>query len=80
MYVGLAQGCWAFLQVQLGFTFCVYPCLTLTYLGQAAMSLERPEAAASAYWESIPSPLTWPMVSVCSIHVNAGQMGGSCAL
>lgn len=49
--------------LQLGFTLCVYPCLTLTYLGQAALSLQRPEAAAKVYWESIPTSLTWPMAS-----------------
>ncbi|GAB4815865.1 hypothetical protein N2152v2_002911 [Parachlorella kessleri] len=48
--------------VRLGFTFVAFPCLTLTYLGQAAMIIERPESSAAAYWESLPHPIKWPMV------------------
>ena len=49
--------------LQLGFTLVAFPCLTLTYLGQTAMILERPESSSAAYWESLPHPIKWPMVS-----------------
>lgn len=48
--------------LQLSFTCFAYPCLVLTYLGQTAVILEHPEAAAAAYWESLPHPVKWPMV------------------
>lgn len=41
------------------------------------MSLERPEAAASAYWESIPSPLKWPMVSIDELRPSLKEQRAS---
>ena len=56
--------------MQLGFTFVAFPCLTLTYLGQTAMILERPESSSAAYWESLPHPVKWPMVRYCQLCKN----------
>jgi KUP system potassium uptake protein len=38
----------------MGFAGYVYPCLVLTYLGQAAMLMERPQVVENTYWASIP--------------------------
>ncbi|KAL4425077.1 hypothetical protein ABPG77_010391 [Micractinium sp. CCAP 211/92] len=50
------------LSIRLSFITVVYPSLVLTYLGQTAMIVQNPAAAAAAYWESVPSPVLWPVV------------------
>ena len=43
--------------VQIGFGAVVYPSLILTYLGQAAMIVNDPSTAATAYWSALPHPV-----------------------
>lgn len=53
--------------LQLSFLAVVYPALALTYLGQTAVVVARPEAAARAYWASVPAPLLWPAVVLATL-------------
>lgn len=52
--------------IRLCFISFVYPSLTLTYLGQTAYILEYKEAAASAFWSSLPRPVYIPMLVVAT--------------
>ncbi|KAJ3330794.1 putative potassium transport system protein kup 3, partial [Gonapodya sp. JEL0774] len=47
--------------IQLATLFFVYPCLMLTYLGQAARITEDPTIVSKAYWLSIPESMFWYM-------------------
>ncbi|KAL4425076.1 hypothetical protein ABPG77_010390 [Micractinium sp. CCAP 211/92] len=48
--------------IRVSFLTVVYPSLTLTYLGQTAMIVQNPATSSAAYWESVPSPVLWPVV------------------
>jgi hypothetical protein len=41
--------------VQLSFCSCVYPCLVITYMGQASFLMAHPEAYTNPFWLSTPS-------------------------
>lgn len=53
--------------IRLSFFTIVYPALTLAYLGQTAVLLQRPEAAERIYWQSVPTPLFWPILVLATI-------------
>ncbi|MFZ5668178.1 MAG: potassium transporter Kup [Pseudomonadota bacterium] len=40
----------------------VFPCLALNYLGQGALILAHPAAAANPFWEMIPEIAYWPVL------------------
>eukprot|EP00898_Chlorokybus_atmophyticus_P003945 jgi/Chlat1/4551/Chrsp29S00337 len=52
--------------IQLGFFFCAYPALVVTYFGQAAFLLERPEDVALVYWRALPSWWLWPQLVIAT--------------
>lgn len=48
--------------ITISFSFVIYPCLVLNYLGQMAHLLNYPEDYASIFWLSIPDPCkSYPM-------------------
>ena len=51
----------AFIHVQLSTLGLVWPSLLLTYLGQAAYLINRPEMYYKAYYASVPRAVFWPM-------------------
>lgn len=53
--------------IQLSFLGLVYPCLTLTYLGQAAYILENKSAASQVFWASTPTPVHVPMIILATL-------------
>ncbi|KAK9803431.1 hypothetical protein WJX72_012393 [[Myrmecia] bisecta] len=60
--------------IQLGFGCVAYPCLMLTYLGQAAYLQIHPEHISTTFYKSIPHPVFWPMfVIATSAAVVASQ-------
>ncbi|KAG2497281.1 hypothetical protein HYH03_004865 [Edaphochlamys debaryana] len=48
--------------ILMGFLFFAYPCLVITYLGQASFLMARPEDVANTFWESVPRPFFYPML------------------
>ncbi|PSC70116.1 potassium transporter 12 isoform A [Micractinium conductrix] len=68
--------------IRLSFIFVVYPSLTITYLGQAAMIVNDPRKSSTAFWSAIPagSGLQWPMVVLAvsaSIIASQALISGS---
>ncbi|EIE21883.1 potassium transporter [Coccomyxa subellipsoidea C-169] len=47
--------------VQLSYCCIVYPAVLITYLGQAAFLMNRPESVADTFYDAIPDPVYWPM-------------------
>ncbi|KAI5066321.1 hypothetical protein GOP47_0018945 [Adiantum capillus-veneris] len=47
--------------IQISFSLLVYPCLLLSYMGQAAYLLDNPQGANNVFFNSIPGALFWPM-------------------
>lgn len=47
--------------IQISFSVLVYPCLLLSYMGQAAYLLDNPQGVNNAFFNSVPGALLWPM-------------------
>ncbi len=47
--------------MQLSYCCIVYPAVLITYLGQAAFLMNRPESVADTFYDAIPDPVYWPM-------------------
>ncbi|MBF0502875.1 MAG: potassium transporter Kup [Candidatus Riflebacteria bacterium] len=69
----------------LAWNWLVFPALTLNYLGQGALILERPEAAENPFFHLIPSWCLLPMVGlataatvIASQAVISGAFSASC--
>ncbi|KFK28641.1 hypothetical protein AALP_AA7G025900 [Arabis alpina] len=54
------------LAIQLAFTFFVFPCLLLSYCGQAAYLVKHKEHYKDAFYASIPDSVYWPMFVVAT--------------
>lgn len=50
--------------LQLGFLTVAYPSLVITYLGQAAYLMVKPDNYATTFYSCIPSPVYWPVFVV----------------
>ncbi|KXZ41691.1 hypothetical protein GPECTOR_318g18 [Gonium pectorale] len=53
--------------IVLSFSFFVYPCLVLTYLGQGAFLMARPEDVGETFWKSVPRPFFYPMLVLATL-------------
>lgn len=53
--------------IQIAFSFVVFPCLLLAYMGQAAYLLKHPDSASRIFYDSIPDGLFWPVFVVATI-------------
>nr|XP_024390827.1 probable potassium transporter 11 isoform X3 [Physcomitrium patens] len=53
--------------IQIVFTSLVYPCLFLTYLGQAAYLVEHMEDVNDPFYSSLPSSIYWPIFVLATI-------------
>lgn len=47
--------------------FFVLPCLTLNYLGQGALVLQRPDAVANPFFEAVPEWALYPMIVLATM-------------
>ena len=56
----------------------VWPCLLLTYLGQASYLIRHPEAFSAAYYSSIPHSLFWPMFVLAVMAAIIASQVHSC--
>ncbi|GLJ28772.1 hypothetical protein SUGI_0567310 [Cryptomeria japonica] len=52
--------------IQLAFTFVVFPCLMLAYMGQAAYLRKNPTMVDKAFYASIPDGLFWPVFVIAT--------------
>ncbi|XP_055802755.1 potassium transporter 11-like isoform X2 [Solanum dulcamara] len=53
--------------IQLAFTVIVFPCLLLTYTGQAAYLMQNKEHVVDAFYRSIPDSIYWPVFIVATL-------------
>ncbi|CAN6913783.1 unnamed protein product [Brassica oleracea] len=65
------------LAIQLAFTFFVFPCLLLSYCGQAAYLVNHKDHYDDAFYASIPRSVYWPMFVVAT---GAAIVGSQAAI
>jgi KUP system potassium uptake protein len=53
--------------IRQGWLIFVLPCLTLNYLGQGALVLSDPVAAANPFWRMVPEFAYWPVLIMATI-------------
>ena len=53
--------------IRLSFSSLAYPCLILTYCGQASWLMRNQELAADVYFSSLPKPVFWPMLVLATL-------------
>ncbi|MFQ6664181.1 hypothetical protein Gotur_031370 [Gossypium turneri] len=53
--------------IQIAFTFVVFPCLLLAYMGQAAFLMKYPESADRIFYDSVPESLFWPVFVIATL-------------
>ncbi|KAH9304044.1 hypothetical protein KI387_008448, partial [Taxus chinensis] len=53
--------------IQIAFTFVVFPCLLLAYMGQAAYLMKNPTMVDKAFYASIPGGLFWPVFVIATV-------------
>ncbi|PPD92277.1 hypothetical protein GOBAR_DD10782 [Gossypium barbadense] len=51
----------------IAFTFVVFPCLLLAYMGQVAYLMKYPETSARIFYDSVPDSLFWPVFMVATV-------------
>ncbi|KAG6556338.1 hypothetical protein Mapa_002281 [Marchantia paleacea] len=56
--------------IQIAFSVLVFPCLLLSYLGQAAYLMHHPEDVKDTFYKSLPHPLYWPMFVLATISAS----------
>ncbi|KAH9773378.1 putative potassium transporter 12 [Citrus sinensis] len=53
--------------IQIAFTFVVFPCLLLAYMGQAAYLMKYPDSANRIFYDSVPDSLFWPVFVLAAL-------------
>ncbi|CAL5197029.1 unnamed protein product [Lathyrus oleraceus] len=53
--------------IQIAFTFVVFPCLLLAYMGQAAFLMKNPASYSSVFYKSVPESLFWPVFVIATL-------------
>lgn len=61
------------LSIRLAFTFFVYPCLVVQYMGQAAYLSKNLDKIPSSFYDSIPEPVFWPVFVVATLSAIVGS-------
>ncbi|KAL8226275.1 hypothetical protein R6Q59_000179 [Mikania micrantha] len=61
---------------QIAFSFVVFPCLLLAYMGQAAYLMKYPDSASRIFYDSIPDGLFWPVfvIATCAAIIASQAM------
>nr|GEW53286.1 potassium transporter 1 [Tanacetum cinerariifolium] len=65
------------LSVKIAFTFLVYPCLVLAYLGEAAFLSRHHEDIQRSFYKAIPEAVFWPVFIVAT---SAAVVGSQAAI
>ncbi|XP_020523659.1 putative potassium transporter 12 isoform X1 [Amborella trichopoda] len=53
--------------IQIAFTFVVFPCLLLAYMGQAAYLIKYPASAERIFYASVPDGFFWPVFGIATL-------------
>ncbi|KAK3041773.1 hypothetical protein RJ639_000289 [Escallonia herrerae] len=53
--------------IQIAFTFVVFPCLLLAYMGQAAYLMKNPDSASRIFYDSVPDGFFWPIFVIATV-------------
>ncbi|KAK9277644.1 hypothetical protein L1049_007190 [Liquidambar formosana] len=53
--------------IQIAFTFLVFPCLLLAYMGQAAYLIKYPDSSERIFYDSIPDGFFWPVFVIATL-------------
>ncbi|GAA0170960.1 transporter [Lithospermum erythrorhizon] len=53
--------------IQIAFSFVVFPCLLLAYMGQASYLMTHPDSASRIFYDSVPEALFWPIFVIATI-------------
>ena len=53
--------------IKVAWLFLVFPCLALNYLGQGALILSHPHAAADPFWSMAPRAFYWPILILATM-------------
>ncbi|KAA3453228.1 Potassium transporter family protein isoform 1 [Gossypium australe] len=53
--------------IQIAFTFVVFPCLLLAYMGQASYLMKYPESSDRIFYDSVPESLFWPVFVIATL-------------
>ncbi|XP_057507764.1 potassium transporter 1 isoform X2 [Actinidia eriantha] len=61
------------LSIKIAFTFLVYPCLVLAYLGEAAFLSRHHEDIQRSFYKAIPEPIFWPVFIVATFAAVIGS-------
>ncbi|KAK1437036.1 hypothetical protein QVD17_02821 [Tagetes erecta] len=61
------------LSVKIAFTFLVYPCLVLAYLGEAAFLSRHHEDIQRSFYKAIPEAVFWPVFIVATFAAVVGS-------
>ncbi|MCO5590960.1 hypothetical protein L7F22_044936 [Adiantum nelumboides] len=59
--------------IKIAFTFAVYPCLIIAYMGQAAFLSRHPADIERSFYMSIPKPVFWPVFLVATLAAVVGS-------
>lgn len=59
--------------IRLAFTFFVYPCLVVQYMGQAAYLSKNLDKIPNSFYDSIPEPVFWPVFVVATLSAIVGS-------
>ncbi|XWS53347.1 hypothetical protein CRYUN_Cryun11dG0149400 [Craigia yunnanensis] len=61
------------LSIRVAFTFLVYPCLILAYMGEAAFLSKHHEDIQRSFYKSIPEAVFWPVFIVATFAAVVGS-------
>ncbi|XP_021849691.1 potassium transporter 1 [Spinacia oleracea] len=59
--------------IKIAFTFLVYPCLVLAYMGEAAFLSRHHEDIQRSFYKAIPEPVFWPVFVVATFAAVVGS-------
>ncbi|XXG39723.1 hypothetical protein AAC387_Pa01g0607 [Persea americana] len=59
--------------IKIAFTFLVYPCLMLAYIGEAAFLSKHHQDIQQSFYKAIPEPVFWPVFVVATLASIVGS-------
>ncbi|KAK4345297.1 hypothetical protein RND71_035473 [Anisodus tanguticus] len=60
-------------KVEIAFSFLVYPCLVVQYMGQAAFLSKNLDAIPNSFYNSIPESVYWPVFVIATLASIVGS-------
>ncbi|KAH7513853.1 hypothetical protein FEM48_Zijuj11G0026400 [Ziziphus jujuba var. spinosa] len=59
--------------IRVAFSFIIYPCLVLQYMGQAAFLSKNLSAARKSFYASVPDPFFWPVFVLATLTATVAS-------